>query len=351
MPVTGNEDQPGHHLVLGGGGFIGRHVAVLLARSGRRVVVADRVPGRLDFPPDVAGLLSVVPFDLATADWDALLAGVAVVHHYAWGTIPATADADPPGDVAAHLLPTLALLEAVRRRAVRPVVVFASSGGTVYGRLRHVPVQEDHPLAPITAYGAGKAAAELYLGGYRSIEGIDCRVARLANPFGAGQNFVRGQGAATAFLGAALAGRPITIWGDGEVVRDYVHISDAAAGLVALALAPSLPGPWIFNVGSGHGVSLNGIVAELETRLGRTLQVTHAGARAFDVPVSILDVTLARSTLGWVPLLSFSDGMARMLLDVCGGREFSTLDRHAGTTWTAPRRAAHKLEVCAKRDA
>ena len=113
----------------------------------------------------------------------------------------------------------------------------------MYGKLRHVPVREDHPLAPLTAYGASKAAVELYLNHYRAVYGLDCRVARLANPYGAGQDLARGQGAATTFLHRALTGRAIDIWGDGEVVRDYIHISDAAAGLVASHALQQTDGP------------------------------------------------------------------------------------------------------------
>jgi UDP-glucose 4-epimerase len=181
-------------------------------------------------------------------------------------------------------------------------------------------------LSPISAYAVGKATVELYLGHYRAIHGLDCRVARLANLFGAGMDIARGQGVVTTFLYRALMGEGIAIWGDGEAVRDYLHISDAAAGLVALAQAPQTDGPWIFNIGSGQGVSLNGIVAELEAWLGRTLKVHREPGRAFDVPVSVLDVTLARVILGWSPRLTFSEGMARTLRDLERGTALSTLD-------------------------
>ena len=318
--------EDGHHLILGGCGFIGRHVALMLARLGHRVRVADRAVPSFEFPADVRARITWTPFDMAAADWESLIADAAVIHHYAWTTIPATANADPAGDLSANVVTTLALLEALRRRTDRPRLIFPSSGGTVYGRLRHVPVHEDHPLRPITAYGVGKAAAELYLGHYRAIYGLDCRVARLANPFGAGQDVARGQGAATTFLHQALTGRAITIWGDGKTVRDYIHISDAAAGMVALARAPPMDGPWIFNIASGHGVSLNGIVEELQARLGGTLEVHREPGRPFDVPISVLDVTLARVALGWSPRLSFSDGMARTLADLERQVSLSTLD-------------------------
>ena len=254
---------------------------------------------------------------MATARWDEIIAGASVIHHYAWSSLPASANLDPAGDLVENVVPTIALLETLRSLGGRaPVLLFASSGGTVYGRLRQVSACEDHPLAPITCYGAGKAAVEMYLGTYRDLYGLDCRVARLANPFGAGQDPSRGFGSVITFIHHALAGSPIVIFGDGEVVRDYIHISDAAAGLVALASAPVAEGPWIFNIGSGQGASLNDIVTELEARLGRILEVRREPARAFDVPVSVLDISLARDTLGWAPRLSFSAGVMRTLLSL-----------------------------------
>jgi len=216
-------------------------------------------------------------------------------------------------------------LDALRRRGAGRVV-FSSSGGTVYGRLHETPVREDHPISPITAYGASKATAELYLKLYRAMHGIDCRIARIANPYGAGQDYVRGLGAVTTFLHNVLTGQPIEIWGTGEVVRDYIHIADVAACLVTLARKPRTDEAFIFNVGSGTGMSLNGIVAELETRLHRKLQVNRTQVRPFDVPVSVLAIDLANRILGWAPKLSFADGITRTLADLAAGADFSTLN-------------------------
>ncbi len=312
-----------HHLLLGGCGFIGRHVALLLAADGHRVTLADRAPLAFALPEAAAGAVAWRELELGSADWDALVADADVVHHYAWGSIPASANANPAGDLAANVSTTLALLEALRRRG-QGRVVFSSSGGTVYGRLQEVPVPETHPMAPITAYGAGKATAELYLGLYRDMHGMDCRIARIANPYGAGQDLARGLGAVTTFLHAALSERPITIWGDGEVVRDYVHVADVARALVRLAAAPR-GAEFVFNIGSGTGTSLNAIVSELERHLGRTLAVTRTATRAFDVPVSVLAVERARAVLDWAPRLSFGEGVERTLADLAAGERFSTL--------------------------
>jgi len=312
------------HVLLGGCGFIGRHVAVLLARSGHDVVLADRAPPSQDFPADVAGRIRWHMFEFASPDWDAVIRPATVIHHYVWTSLPASANANPLGDLTLNVASTLGLLEAMRRQNGKRLV-FASSGGTVYGRLHEVPVPETHPFRPITSYGAGKATAELYMNVYRSLHGLDCRVARIANPFGAGQNLVRGQGAATTFLHKALNREPIIIWGDGEVVRDYIHIADVAAGLTRLAAAAD-PGPdSTFNIGSGAGISLNGIVAEIERQLGRRLEVQYEPARAFDVPVSVLDIGHAQRVLGWAPRLSFNQGLTRTLADLAARSVLSDL--------------------------
>src|SRR3984893_3095126 len=312
----------GHHLILGGRGFIGRHVALLLAHTGHNVMLADRVRPEYSFPPGVAERLSWQPLEFASADWDALVADAAVVHHYAWTSIPASANNNPFGDLTSNVAGTLALLEALRRRGDARIV-FASSGRTVYGKLQTIPVSEDHPLMPITAYGAGKAAAEIYLGLYRALHGLDCRVARIANPYGAGQNLARGQGAVTTFVHHALTNQPIVIWGDGEVVRDYIHVTDVATAVVALALRPHLDKFRTFNIGSGTGVSLNGLIAELEKRLNRRLDVRREPARPFDVPISVLDISRARNLRDWVPRLSFAEGIERTISDLAGNAALS----------------------------
>ncbi len=302
------------HLIIGGGGFIGRHVALQLSRLGEDVLLAGRHPPAGQIPASHAGRIGFELIELGSADWDRLVANVDVVHHYAWGSLPASANANPGGDLLGNVGALIALLEALHRRGGGRVI-FASSGGTVYGRPQQIPVPEDHALAPINAYGAGKATAEIYLSLFRSMHGMDCRIARISNPFGAGQNISRGQGAVTTFIKNALADEPISIWGTGAVVRDYIHISDTAKCLTVLANTPR-HAEHIFNIGSGVGVSLNDIVTELETCLGRRLNVRRTEPRPIDVPVSVLSIDRAREILGWSPALSFSEGILRTLSDL-----------------------------------
>lgn len=256
---------PSRHLILGGNGFVGRKVAELLVQRGHQVILGVRPNSRHGLHSCNLSRLERREFNMLDADWSRLIEDVDVVHHYAWSSVPAIASRDPMGDFNANVSPTIALLEALRlSKTTPPRLLFTSSGGTVYGNLLRVPVCEDHRLSPINPYGSGKAAVEIYIASYRSLYGLDCRVARLANPYGPGQDLTKGQGAVAAFLRQALAREPITIWGDGEIVRDFIHISDVASGLVAIAEAEPGIAHATYNVGSGHGVSLNGIVSELE---------------------------------------------------------------------------------------
>lgn len=313
------------HVVVGGCGFIGRHLVRALTASGEDVSVVDMSP----FPGgSMSAKMRLLDISQASdRDFDAMVGDADIVHHYAWTTIPALANADPLADFQNNLRVTIGLLEALKRRGGGKIV-FSSSGGTVYGRLHTIPVPEDHSLEPITAYGISKVAAEKYMQFYGYLHGIDARVVRISNPYGAGQNPARQQGAVTTFVHRALAQETIEIWGDGETVRDFVHIADVVPALIAvadMACGPADQMP-VFNIGSGSGHSLNDIVHLIEDVLGAPIAVEHKPARAFDVPVSVLDITKAIRDLGWRPQIDLRAGIVRMIGDLKKDitRHFST---------------------------
>jgi len=313
------------HLILGGSGFLGRHVAARLAHRGETVIIGDRTPFPTLSSPLPPKQLSFVQLDLIAADWDALVASCDIVHHYVWSTIPQTANESPIADLDMNVRSTLALLDALRRRGGKRLI-FASSGGTVYGRPKRIPVPEDHPLNPITAYGVSKVAVEKYLGFYNEYYGLDCRIARMSNPFGAGQDS-RNLGAVTNFLGRALNGEKLMVWGDGEIIRDYIHVSDVTNGLIAVATASlnQFTETPVFNIASGKGLSLKQIICMIETKLGRSLDVQYVAGRAFDVPINVLDVARAKEILSWQPCLSFEQGLELAATDLQRNSPFSTL--------------------------
>ncbi len=307
------------HLILGGGGFVGRHVARALLDAGQAVTVCARNPDHALESLNRLPQLRIVAFDILDVEWMDVLADVDVIHHYAWSTIPSTAAANPLSDVDRHVRPTIALLEACGQLGGKRLL-FLSSGGTVYGRINDGVASEQDMPRPVTVYGATKLAVENYLRVYHMSQGVDCRVARLSNPYGLGQNLTRNQGLVSTFVANAIAGRPLEVWGDGSVVRDYIHVSDVARALVALAtctLEPTGDLP-VFNVGSGKGASVNDVIAIIETKLAAKVEVRRNPGRAIDLPVSVLDISKARETLGWSPELSLQEGIGLLIDELQG---------------------------------
>lgn len=294
-------------VVLGGGGFIGTN----LCRSLVDKVHTLRAFGRRQSFPDALKGVDWIPGDFTDASAVAgALTGCDTVFHLVTATTPASSNVDKVGDVRSNVIATLQLLDACKELGVKRVI-FISSGGTIYGIPEKVPTPEDAPLNPITAYGISKLSIEKYLALYEHLYGIEYRVLRVANPYGPYQTALRNQGVIAAFVHRALAHKPIEIWGDGTVTRDYVYIDDVVE---ALELAAGHSGKErIFNIGSGEGRSLNEIIANLEQQLGHTLDVNRREGRAVDVPCSVLDVSRAAADLGWRPKTGFAEGLAHTL--------------------------------------
>lgn len=297
------------NLVLGGAGFLGSHVAEALLRRGRAVRVFDRPHADMSRLDEIPHGWEFVGGDfLNEADQAEALRGVSTVFHLISTTIPATSSLNPIYDVETNLTSTLRCLELALESGVKRIV-FVSSGGTVYGRPRSLPITEEHPTEPLVSYGVVKLAIEKYLRLYWRLYGLSYRILRLSNPYGPRQDIAGAQGAASVFLGHAHAGQPIEIWGDGSVVRDYIYVEDAVAGILAAEASESSEG--LYNIGSGEGVSLNDLVAHICDATGRDVEVRLLPGRPFDVPVNVLDIDKARRELGWSPRVPLAEGLRR----------------------------------------
>jgi UDP-glucose 4-epimerase len=293
-------------LVVGGNGFTGTHLVERLLEDGCDVRIYDRSPNRFRAVPRgaeyVEGELGNHGLILEAVE------GVEVVFHLVSTTLPKTSNDDPIYDVRSNLVDTIQLLESCVEAGVRKVV-FTSSGGTVYGPPLATPISEDHPTKPITSYGIVKLAIEKYLGLFHHLHGLDYAALRVSNLYGPYQNLESHQGAIGVFLNRLYRGQTINIWGDGRVVRDYVYVSDLADALVRAAE----PGTRrkVLNVGSGHGVSLNGLVEVIVEVTGERPAIEYLPSRALDVPENVLDVSRVRAELGWEPGTDLKEGMAR----------------------------------------
>ena len=188
-------------------------------------------------------------------------------------------------------------------------IVFASSGGTVYGVAQTLPTPETAPARPISAYGASCLAIEELLEARRARGGPEYVVLRIANAYGAGQSPLRGRGVVASMLHHALTGRPIEIWGDGTTTRDFVHVDDVASAL--LHAARSGGDVRIMNVGSSHGRTLDQLVADIKEVLQMPgAPVVRVPPKTLDVPVSVLDTALIRRVTGWRPQVPWESGLA-----------------------------------------
>jgi UDP-glucose 4-epimerase len=233
--------------------------------------------------------------------------GMEVVYHLASTTLPKTSNDDPVYDVRSNLIDTIQLLEACVEVGVRRVV-FASSVG-VYGLPETLPIAEDHPTNPISSYSISKLAIEKYLGLFRYLYGLDYIALRISNPYGPYQNPMRQQGVVSIFLHRLYMGQPLTIWGDGNTLRDYLYISDLVDALERAAEVE--PRERVLNIGSGNGISINELLELIAEVVGEQPTVKYLPARAIDIPASVLDIHRAKANLGWSPHTELAEGVAR----------------------------------------
>jgi UDP-glucose 4-epimerase len=296
-------------LVIGGNGFIGTHLVDVLLAANHKVKVLDLYPSRYREPyPNVEYVVG----DLGNhGEMHDAVQGMDWVFHLAYATLPQTSNEDPTYDVRSNVLNSLQLLEECRNSSVQKII-FISSGGTVYGVPKQTPIPEDHPTDPICSYGITKLTIEKYLALYQKIWDLEYVVCRVSNPYGPLQNPFAKQGAISVFLGNVMQNKPITIWGTGEVVRDYIYIEDTAKALLQAAEYKSdADSPRIFNIGGGHGTSLNQIVQEIKQIAGPKIEVKYTPARALDVPANVLDITRAKKYLNWAPETELGEGLRR----------------------------------------
>lgn len=294
-------------IIYGGGGFIGSHLCDELLKSGYSVTVFDKLNfSRINISQH-SNTINVIEGDFNNIiDLQNSLKGVDYVFHLVSSTLPATSNENPVYDVETNLISTLKLMELCLTAKIKKLI-FISSGGTVYGIPEKLPISENHPRKPICSYGIVKKTIEDYLNMYNRLYGLDYYVFRLSNPYGERQNPLVAQGVIPVFLRKILLNEPIEIWGNGEIKRDYIYINDVVNLLVKSLNYTS--GNKIFNVSTSNGVTLNELLEIMKLITNKNPVVNYINGREIDVPVNILDNSLAYKTFGWLPETDLKTGI------------------------------------------
>jgi UDP-glucose 4-epimerase len=299
-------------LVTGGAGFIGSHVADRYLEAGYDVTVLDDLSsGRRENVPTGA---EFVEADVRSPAARALLAsgGFAVLNHHAAQMDVRVSVADPVFDADVNIMGLLNLLEGARAGGTGRVV-FASSGGVVYGESDALPHPETAPKAPISPYGVSKLTSEHYLAVYAMVHGMQTVALRYANVYGPRQS-PHGEAGVVAIFGSRLfAEKPLTVFGDGGQTRDYVFVGDvAAANLAATRWEPDAADSIddrAFNVGTGIETSVNDLARAMISVSGRDSQVERAPARPGELLRSAVGYRRATEILDWQPAVALADGL------------------------------------------
>jgi UDP-glucose 4-epimerase len=298
-------------LVFGGGGFIGSHICDELITQGHNVKVFGK-----SGPDDSKSkhLINNVEWYLGDFtqknDIKHAMENVDFIFHSLSTTVPKSSNDDPAMDIQSNLISTVNMLEVARENNVKKII-FISSGGTVYGIPKEIPISETHSTMPISSYGIQKLAIEKYLQLYHYLYGLDYGVLRVSNPYGERQPSAGQQGVIGVFLEKAVNNEPIEVWGDGTVIRDYIYVTDVAKAAIAVMNNTSIQK--IFNVGSGQGRSLLEIIGAIEENLGHPIKVNYKASRATDVPINVLNISKAREILSWYPTINFNEGLIQTM--------------------------------------
>jgi nucleoside-diphosphate-sugar epimerase len=300
------------YLVTGGAGFIGSNIVAALVSAGERVRVLDDLSTgsweNLAALND-STLVERIEGDIRNADIVArACAGVEVVlHQAALGSVPRSVD-DPITSDAVNVGGTVNVLDVARRSGVRRVVFAASSAA--YGDTEVLPKREDMPAIPLSPYAVTKLACEQYCGVFARIYGLETICLRYFNVFGPHQTPEGVYAAAIPrFVDAALADRPIRIFGDGEQTRDFCYVDNAVAANLLAASSPRKLTGEVINIAGGRRVSLNALCAEIGRVLDRRVEVEHGPPRVGDVLHSLADISRAKDLLGYEPLVRWENGI------------------------------------------
>ena len=295
-----------HCVVTGGAGFIGSNIVGALLRDGVCVTVLDNLSSGYEsnlLPfPDVRFVRGDVrdPETVGNA-----LESADVVFHLAASVGNKRSIDDPVTDAEINVLGTIRVLEAARKYGVEKVVVSSSAG--IFGELKTLPIREDHQVEPDSPYGCTKLCQEKLCLAYAKLYGIDAVALRYFNVYGPNQRFDAYGNVIPIFAFQMLRGEPITIFGDGEQTRDFIHVDDIVQANIRAARTSSVTGA--YNIASASRITINELVRLLELSSGITPMVSHGPERPGDVRHSLADISKAQAAFGFSPTIGLEEGL------------------------------------------
>lgn len=278
-------------LIIGGNGFIGSHLVDFLITNNHKVIVYDIAPEKYRPPLKNVDYRINSINDLISLH-DAML-DIDIVFHLASSSVPSTSNLDLISDVNENIISSLNILNTAILSKVKKIIYF-SSGGAIYSPSIN-PIKEISALFPISSYGITKCAIENYFLLYSRLYNIETLIFRPSNPFGPRQMNFNLQGVISTFLKNIYLNKPITVFGDGNSIKDYIYIDDLIKMVYNITISDFCG---IFNVGSGIGTSLNDLINKIRIITGFQPTVIYSNKKSYDVSNFILDIEKAKGLLG-----------------------------------------------------
>lgn len=230
-----------------------------------------------------------------------------VVIHLAWRSNPAVTGADLTAEMGLNWDASRNVINVCAAKEAK--LMFVSSGGTVYGKPEYLPIDEKHPTNPISAYGSVKLKVEEAIKEANKKSGLQYIILRPSNLFGPGFSLEKGLGVIGHWVEMVKKNQPIKMVGEGELVRDFVHVDDLCRGILSCLRLENET----LNLGSGNGTSLNELSIIFKRLIGRPLKIEHLESRGFDVQSNVLSIEKIQRLTNWSPAITLEQGIADLL--------------------------------------
>lgn len=299
-------------LIVGGNGFIGKNLVINLIKNNYSVTVFD-----IDTKPLQTFLRNSKDVDFIEGDINNtqyLIDQINDIEFVVWlihTTVPATSMYNLEFDLQSNIPPLIRFVQSILQVGKIKKFLYLSSGGTIYGNPNiSIPINENYEKKPISSYGLTKLVAEEYLNFIFSTNNADLIILRPSNVYGRYQNLKKPQGLIGHVLKSIIKNENITIFGDGCIVRDYIHVNDLSNAIIKCLQIDNKLSPLILNIGSSLPESINDILNIIHTITKQKLNIIHKQARCFDCQYSVLSNESAKSVLNWHPNVDLTQGIA-----------------------------------------